>query len=198
LWLPGLALLASACSHHTPVQTAAAPDAHVIRLRNFTILQPAGAASASASPDPVVRNPATLHTVGFELLLAFQARGYFADTAAPDFAVAYYVGEQMPFDTSVFKYEYPFAPYTWWHDSPEVLQAAQSSSHGVLVVDVINPKTKSLLWRGEATVPLPSDRTAYTEALQTLADKIAGKFQAGLGTGPVAPPQLPHGGRPNY
>ncbi len=196
VWIGALALLASACGHHTPVETAVAPDAHVVRLRNFTILQPQGAANASASSDAVVRNPATLHTIGFELLLAFQARGYFADTAAPDFAVAYYVGEHLPFDTSVFKYPYPFAPYTWWHDSPAALQASQSPSQGILIVDVINSKTKALLWRGEAAVPLPGDRAAYVEALQNLANAIAGKFQAGLGTGPVAPAPLPHGGRP--
>jgi hypothetical protein len=196
VWIGAIALLASACGHHTPVQTAVAPDAHVVRLRNFTVLQPQGVANAPASADPVVRNPATIHTISFELLLAFQARGYFADTAAPDFAVAYYIGEHMPFDTSVFKYPYPFAPYTWWRDSPAVLQASQSPSQGILIVDVISPKTKALLWRGEAVVPLPADRSAYVEALQNLADAIAGKFQAGLGTGPIAPAPLPHGGRP--
>lgn len=196
LSIAAIALFATACGHHIPVETAVAPDAHVTRLRNFTMLQPGGLANVSASPDPVVRNPTTLHTIGFELLLAFQARGYFADTAAPDFAVAYYIGEHFPFDTAVFKYPYPYAPHDWWHDSPAAIKASQSPSEGVLVVDVINPKTKALLWRGEAATPLPTQREAYVEALQYLADAVAKQFQAGIGTGPVAPPQLNHGGRP--
>jgi len=167
-----------------------------VRLRNFKLLEPEGLANVKASPDPVVRNPTTIHTISFELLLAFQARGYFADVEAPDFEVAYYIGERFPFDTTVFKYPYPYAPYTWWHDSPAALKASQSPSEGVLVVDVINPKTKALLWRGEAATPLPTQREQYVEALQYLADAIAKQFQAGLGTGPIAPAQLNHGGRP--
>jgi hypothetical protein len=195
-WLGLVALLAAACGHHVPVETAAAPNAHVVRLRNFTVLQPEGVANAKASGDAIVRHPGALHTVSFELLLAFQARGYFADSAAPDFAVAYYVGERLPVDTAVFKYSYSFAPYTWWHDEPAVAQPTRPGSQGFLIVDVINPKTKALLWRGEGVILFPEKPSEYAEALQITADAIAGRFQAGLGSGAVAPRPLNHGGRP--
>lgn len=179
-----------------PVVTEAAPNAHVVRLRNFTILQPGGVANAQSSTDAIVRHPGALHTVSFELLLAFQARGYFADSAAPDFAVAYYVGERLPVDTLVFKYPYSFAPYAWWHDEPAVAQPTHPGSQGFLIVDVINPKTKALLWRGEGAIQFSEKASEYAEALQYAADAIAGQFQAGLGTGPMAPAPLNHGGNP--
>lgn len=195
LWLGTIALSLAACGSHIPVETGVAPHARLVRIRNFMILNPPGAAKASASADPVVRNPLTLHTIGFELLLAFQARGYFADTAAPDFAVAYYVGSHLPIDTAVFDYGYPFEPYGWWHDEPAALQPTRPDSQAILIVDVVSPKTKALLWRGEAVARLSAQPGRYADTLKQLVDAIVGQFQAGMGGGPVAPAPLPHGGR---
>jgi hypothetical protein len=164
-------------------------------LRNFKVLPPGGIAGAPTSSDAMVRNPATLHTVSFELLLAFQGRGYLADTAAADFSVAYYVAAHLPPDTSLFRYGYPYAPYTWWQDEPEALNPARPDSQGTIIVDVLNPKTNELLWRGEGTVKLTANQTVYVAALKKTVDNIVGQFQAGSGTGPTAPRPLQHGGR---
>lgn len=190
----GLALLAAACGEHIPVKTGVAPDAHVERMRNFMILTPAGAGKASASSDALVRNPATLHTIGFELLLAFQARGYFADTAKPDFAVAYYAAEHLPMDTAVFSYGYPFSPYTWWRDEQAATLVPPNGSVGIVIVDVINPKTKALLWRSEGVVRLKPNPGVERE-LKDAVNDIVGQFQPGLGSGRIEPAPLPHGRR---
>jgi hypothetical protein len=164
-------------------------------MRNFMVLTPAGAAKASASSDPLVRNPVTLHAVSFELLLAFQARGYFADTATPDFAVAYYVAEHLPVDTAVFSYGYPFSPYTWWQDEPAATQPPSSGSVAIVIVDVLNPKTKTLLWRGEGVVHL-KPKPGLERELEDAVNDIVGQFQAGIGTGRTEPAPLHRGGRP--
>jgi len=143
----------------------------------------------------MLRNPATMHTVGFELLLAFQGRGYLADTAAADFDVAYYVTTHLPPDTAVFSYGYPFTPYAWWQDEPAALTPARPDSQGTIIVDVLNPKTRTLLWRGEGVTRITANGALYIDALKKAVDAIVDKFQAGMGTGPTAPRPLQHGGR---
>lgn len=177
------------------MKTEVAPAARLTRMRNFMVLTPRGLANAAASTDPVVRNPVAIHTVSFDLLLGFQARGYFADTAAPDFAVAYYVGSHLPIDTTVFNYGYPFGPYSWWQDAPAATQPSRSDSQAIVIVDVVNPKTKALLWRSEAVVRLGARPSRYVAALKDAVAVIVNQFQAGAGTGPIAPAPLPHGGR---
>jgi hypothetical protein len=190
----GLALLVAACGERIPVKTDVAPDARVERMRNFMVLTPAGAAKASASSDALVRNPATLHTISFELLLAFQARGYFADTARPDFAVAYYAAEHLPVDTAVFSFGYPFSPYTWWQDEQAATRTPTGGPVAIVIVDVINPNTKALLWRGEGVVQL-KPKPGVERELKDAVNDIVGQFQPGLGGGRIEPPPLPHGGR---
>lgn len=190
----GFALLAAACGERIPVKTDVAPDARLVRLRNFMVLTPAGAAKASASSDPLVRNPATLHTISFELLLAFQARGYFADTASADFAVAYYAAERLPVDTAVFSYGYNFAPYPWWQDEQAATQPPSGDSVAIVIVDVLNPKTKALLWRSEGVVRL-KPKPGLQRELEDAVNDIVGQFQAGVGSGRIAPAPLSRGGR---
>jgi hypothetical protein len=189
----GLVLFAAACGERIPVKTDVAPDARLVRLRNFMVLTPAGAAKASASSDPLVRNPATLHAISYELLLAFQARGYFADTATPDFAVAYYAAEHLPVDTAVFSYGYLFSPYSWWRDEQAATQPPRGDSVAIVMVDVINPKTKALIWRSEGVVAL-KPKPGVTRELEDAVNDIVGQFQAGAGSGRTAPAPLPHGG----
>jgi hypothetical protein len=189
-----IAGLAVGCGGHVPVQTAVAPNARLVRLRYFMILQP-HVTNATSSSDPLVRNPPVLHTVSYELLLGFQGRGYLADTAAPDFAVAYYVASHLPVDTTVFTYGYPFAPYAWWHDAPAAAQPPSPDSQAIIIVDVTNPKTKELLWRGESVVRLRAGAGMFVEALKRGVDAVVNSFQPGIGTGPIAPRPLEHGGR---
>jgi hypothetical protein len=190
-----LASTSLACGGHVAVRSGIAPAAYLVRLRNFAILQPAGLARAASSSDPILHNPATIHVVSYELLLAFQARGYFADTAAADFDIAYYIASRWPVDTTVFAYGYSFEPYSWWQDDPKIVHPVQPDTEATVVVDVINPKTKAVLWRGEGTVRATADETRYEQGLRKVVDAIADQFQAGRGAGPIAPPPLEHGGR---
>ena len=200
--LPGslLLLTAAACGGHVAVQSAVAPDAKFVRLRNFTVLQPKElATAAAASTDPMLRDRITLHTVSFELLLALQSRGYFADTAAPDIAAAYYVASRLPVDTAVFGYGYTYAPnppFAWWHDEPAALTPAQPDSQGTIIVDVLSPTTKVILWRGEGVVRRTANQALYVEALKKAVRAIVDEFPGGIGGGAIAPHQVEHGGRP--
>src|SRR5579862_2670047 len=191
-WMPLVAFGALACGGHVAVRSGVAPAAYLVRLRNFAILQPAGRVNAANSSDPILHNPATLHVVSYELLLAFQSRGYFADTAAADFDVAYYVESRWPMDTTVFQYGYPFAPYSWWPDDPKLVHPTRADTEATIVVDVVNPKTKNLLWRGQGTVRVTANEARYEEDLKKAVDAIADQFQPGRGAGPIAPAPLQH------
>jgi len=192
-WLAG-ALLTAACGGRIPVHTASAPERQAPRLRNFAVLQPAGLARAAASSDPMVRNPATFRKIAFELLLAFQQRGYLADTGDADFLVAYYAAQRLPVDTTVFAYGYPFpGSYPWWQDEPAAIHPPRADSEGVVIVDAIAAKTRTLLWRGEAVVRLSSNQSVYLLALGKAVDAIVEEFPAGFAARSFAP--LPRGRR---
>jgi hypothetical protein len=193
-----LSVAMAGCGGHVAVHTTAAPAAHGARRRNFMMLKPRNAGTnPSGSQDFIVRNPATFRALSFDLLLAFQARGYLADTAAPDFAVAYYAAAHLPVDTVDFNYGYPFpGSYPWWHDDPAVLRAAaRPDSEGTIIVDVVDPKTKNLLWRGEGVVRLSAKPEVYLDGLKKAVTAIVEEFSYGAGGGTYAPPPQRRGRR---
>jgi hypothetical protein len=128
-------------------------------------------------------NPATFHALSFDLLLAFQARGYYADTAVPDFTVAYYAASHLPVDTTVFNYGYSFpGSYPWWQDEAAATRSPpQADTEGTIIVDVVDPKTKNLLWRGEGVVRLSARPDLYLAALKKAVFAIVDGFSAGGG-----------------
>jgi len=187
-------LAAAACGGHITVRSAIPPDARFTRLHNFEVLPARMSPASSSDAGSLAARRGTLHTIGFELMLAFQSRGYFADTASPDFAVAYYVTRRLPIDTAAFAYGYKYAPYDWWADDPKALAPQRPDSAGILVVDVINPKTMSILWRGQGVFRVTADDALYAKELRDAVHAVVDQFPGGVGVGPIAPRQVNHGG----
>jgi Domain of unknown function (DUF4136) len=178
---PLLSLLAlvipAACAPGVHVRTAAAPDAHLTNLHTFIVMAtPSRRARASASDevDPMLENSITYHALHADLISNFQEHGYVIDSAKPDFAVAAYASARQKLDVTQYDYGYPYWRYRWWGplDYPEITQYTE----GTVVIDVIDPKTKDLLWRGQGVASVSDDPQVYAKELAKTVAKIVDRF----------------------
>jgi hypothetical protein len=120
-----------------------------------------------------------------DLQQGFEKLGYAVNDSTPDFCVAYYASTNQQLDITTWNYGYPFRPRRWagWGFyqprfgaafDPMVTQYTQ----GTVIVDVFDPKTKDLLWRGQGVANVSDNQQQYTQELQTTVSAILAKFPA--------------------
>jgi hypothetical protein len=54
-------------------------------------------------------------------------------------------------------------------------------TEGTLFVDVFDPKTKDLLWRGQGIAPVSANEQVYEQDLQKAVEAVVDKFPAASG-----------------
>jgi Domain of unknown function (DUF4136) len=184
------------------VRTSVDPDANLAALHTFYVLTPP-ARTANADPlpatDPMLDNSITNKALRGDLAQALEARGF---TAAPrqgaDFLVAYYAGTSTKLDTTywagprldpAWRYSYrgrrgwawpyygaayygPMNPWGYGTGRASVT----STTEGKVIVDITDPQTNELLWRGQGVEPVSSDPAQYAAALQGVVSAIIAKF----------------------
>ena len=187
------------CASGVQVRTAVEPSADLAGLRTFYVLTPP-ARSANATPlaanDAMLDNSITNRALRGDLTQALEARGYSAASReSADFLVAYYAGTQQKLDTTYWgpsfdpgwRYRYrgrrdwawPYygaayygAMNPWGYGPASVT----STTEGKVIVDLTDPKTNELLWRGQGVEPVSSDQAKYASALQGVVNAIIAKF----------------------
>jgi hypothetical protein len=60
-----------------------------------------------------------------------------------------------------------------------------STTEGQVIVDLTDPKTNELLWRGQGVEPVSNDPVKYANALQGVVNAIVAKFPS-VSTQPLA------------
>jgi len=187
------ALTVTACAPGISVRTALSPDASVGGLRTFRVLptpQPKIAGAVSSTNDPMLVNSISNRELRADLAQEFAGLGYVASDSNPDFCVAYYASTNQKLDVTYWDYGYAWRPHWWsgwgrrygrgwggdWgmQSSPMVTQYTE----GTVIVDVIDPKTKDLLWRGQGIAPVSSNERQYEQDLQKAVEAIVDKFPA--------------------
>jgi hypothetical protein len=171
----GLATMA-ACATPVHVRTAAAPNTQFSTLHRFIVMATpprGGAGDQSNTIDPMLQNSITYRALHNDLVSNFQERGYVIDSTNPDFAVAAYATARQRLDVTQYDYGYPYWRWRWWGPPvPEVTQYTE----GTVVVDVVNPKTKELLWRGQGVAAVSDDPQTYAKELARTVEKIVERF----------------------
>lgn len=165
-----------ACAPAIHVRTAVAPDATLTNLHTFIVLAPqrkSGTTQADED-DPMLANSITYQALHNDLVSNFQEHGYVIDSAKPDFAVAAYASARQKLDVSQYDYGYPYWRHGWWGpiDVPQITQYTE----GTVVVDVINPTTKALLWRGQGKAAVSDNPQTYAKELAKTVATIVDKF----------------------
>jgi hypothetical protein len=181
------------------VRTTVEPGANLTGLHTFAVLTPptrsANAAPLSAN-DPMLENSITNNALRSDLTQAFQSRGYAsAPRQGADFIVAYYAGTKEKFDTTYWgptfdpgwRYSYRGRrgwawPYygAGYYGGPFYAGGGginvNSYTQGQVIVDVTDPRTSELLWRGQGTEPVSTDPTKYANELEGVVNGIVARF----------------------
>lgn len=194
-----LALATAACASGggVKVSTTAAPEANLTMLHTFRVLEtPQRRADAPALPpnDPMLDNSITNRQLRADLVQRLQQKGYTMDAANPDFLVAFYAGTREKMDTTYwnpgFGWRYGYrgfgfrgsrfrSAWPWYgYASPYPAMEVSSYTQGAVIVDVIDPRTMELVWRGQGVATVSDNPTKYAQELDKSVGAILDKFPA--------------------
>jgi Domain of unknown function (DUF4136) len=159
------------------VRVMAAPHARITDFRSFHLLP------TPLRPDRVRRrdvyDPMTVHSAANRALWKAVARelvdrGYVDSEWMPDFVVAIYASIDERLDLAAWSYGYTYSP-RWW-SLGAVGDAWTLFPAGAVVVDVVNPETRDVLWRGTGTATIAADPLENARELLAVATAIIDRF----------------------
>lgn len=180
---PVATVLALAACSSVNVRTVKSPDANLGALRTFDVMPnptPRSAAAQSAS-DPMLVNSVSNRALRADLVKGFEGRGYGLSNN-PDFTVAYYASTQERLDVTYWDYGYAYRPRWWGPGFGFQEPVATQYTQGTVIVDVVDPKTNELLWRGQGVADVSDDEAKYEQDLWKTVQAILARFpQAGKG-----------------
>jgi hypothetical protein len=173
------ALTLAACGSGIDVRTMSSPEASFTGIQTFRVLPgPArrDGRVVSGADDPMINNSIANRMIRESIVAAFQGRGYALDETRPDIAVAFYASTREKLDITVWDYGYPPYPgYPGWR-RPRPYQTVTEYTEGTVIVDVVNPRTRELMWRGEGKAALSDDLNRQVKELAKAAEAIIAKF----------------------
>lgn len=171
------ALALTACGQSIEVRTMAAPGTGFAALHSFRVL-PAPARRdgrpVTGADDPMINNSIANRALRDAIVRGFQGRGYSFSELSPGFEVAFYASAREKLDVTVWDYGYPFHPR--WRFRVPPAQTITQYTEGSVVIDVIDPRTRELLWRGEGTARLSDNTSEDLKLLAKAAESIVAKF----------------------
>jgi hypothetical protein len=175
-----ITILALTACASVDVRSLTSPNANLRALHTFRVMQNAKPRSpgAQSANDPMLVNSISNRALRADLVNGFESRGYVLSDN-PDFAVAYYASTKEKLDVTYWDYGYAYYP-RWWSGwgpvmgppDPMVAQYTQ----GTVIVDVIDPNTKELLWRGQGVAAVSDDEAQYEQDLLKTVTAILDKF----------------------
>jgi hypothetical protein len=175
-----LAITAGACASTLHVDTIAVPNAGLSALTTFRVLRVPPARDGrlrTDSYDPMVNNSIANRALRETITQGLSARGYTVNEAAPDFEVAVYATAQEKLDVTTWDYGYPFWPRSRWNwDTRGYMVEHTEYTEGTVIVDVIRPRDRELLWRGSASARMWGEPPTDVKELQKVAAGIIKKY----------------------
>jgi hypothetical protein len=167
-----IAMSAACHSGNVQVNTLAAPNAQLTGRSTFRILPtPSPRGVTLSAQDPMLQNSITYQALRDELSKDMQSRGYSAATGgSADLDVAYYATAQPKLDVQTWDYGYT------WRGFPRRAVDVSQYEQGTVLVDVIDPRTHELLWRGQGIAHVSTNPSKYSDELRHTVDAIVKKF----------------------
>jgi hypothetical protein len=169
-----LALSSTACRHKIDVRAVAAPDASFVGRRTFRILPiPAYRGTIPlATNDPMLVNSITYQAMRDAIRRAFESRGYRYAPDKADLDIAYYVAATPRVEIQAWEYGYDA------RGLPREYIDVTHYTEGSVIIDVIDPATHKLLWRGQASTVVDTDPDKYIKELTRAVNEIVKKYPA--------------------
>jgi Domain of unknown function (DUF4136) len=173
-------LIFGACAPGSQVHTAVSPGGGGVGGRTFSILPaPRHLGGAEGPNDPMHVNSGSNRALRNALLRGFASRGYAVVDSGADLVVAYYATTKDKLDIMRWDYGYAWWP-RWWRGwgltGPVGPTEASEYAAGTVVVDVIDPQTRELVWRGRGLARVSDDEQAYERDVLKTVTAIVARF----------------------
>lgn len=110
---------------------------------------------------------------------AFEDRGYTMTDVDPDFEVAYYARAIERIEVS--NVDRGYYTYYGYRDYRDVYEFTE----GTVVIDVVNPETKDLLWRGSGVAAVSDNPKKYARQLSEAVGEIVQRFPPAMVVTPI-------------
>ncbi len=175
--VPVLAVLSgvlgtTACST-LRVHSLPAPNADFAGRRTFRIVDPPAVrppvdALPAWSEKPMLNNSIINQHLREDIRRAFEARGYVMTTQKADFNIAYYANarERIDFDNVGY--------YSYYGRCCDVYEYTE----GTVIIDVVDPATKRLIWRGSGVAEVSDNPRKYLRKLEKAVNEIVRRYPA--------------------
>jgi hypothetical protein len=171
-------VILTACGPSIVVQTVSGPATDISTLQTFRMLPTPVSRDDVAldANDPMLVNSLTNRELRRHIVAGFIGRGYRVDEERPDFVVAFYASTRPTLDVTNWNYGYPFRPRWWrgWELRPGPI--VTEYTEGTVIIDVLEPKTKELLWRGRGIAMVSDDVNVYVKELCATVHAILDEF----------------------
>jgi hypothetical protein len=171
--IPVIATLILAVGACSPVQvrTLVAPGADFKGRTTFHLMSPKARGDVRMSPnDPMLVNSITYRRIRQAIRSAMEKKGYRYAQEGASMEVAYYAAARDKLDVRTYDYGYRWR--RWPSERADVYEYTQ----GTVIVDVVDPATHELLWRGQGRAPVSDDPDKFADQLEEAANKILEKF----------------------
>jgi hypothetical protein len=170
--LIGLMLGTSACHHNIDVRTVTAPGVSFAGRTTFRVL-PAPTYRGTtplSNIDPMLVNSITYQAIRDAIRQELEGRGYRYAPGMADLDVAYYATAAPRVDVRTFDYGYT------WRGFPRTQTEVVTYEEGTVIIDVIDPATHQLMWRGQGRAPVSTNPDEYTNQIRKAVHEIIEKF----------------------
>jgi hypothetical protein len=151
------------------------PQANFSSLHSYAF----HAAPASDMSDPRVDNSLLDERIRAALDTELSAKGFQKlSGGSPDFLVSFHVGVQSKLDVTTLNRSYPYygGYYGAWGGYQETM--VREYEQGTLMIDVIDPATGNLIWRGSAQSEVRDLKTpeARTKRINVVVERVLKDF----------------------
>ena len=175
--LCALATVATSCSSGIDVRTMAAPDFSLAGRMTFHILPvPLHNGRQLGPNDPMLANSITNQALYEDIRRAFEARGYRpARRGRADFEIAPYASAREALDIQTYNYGYT------WRGWPRQYTQVTPYTRGTVIIDIVDPGTHQLMWRGRGVAAISDDPDTYVKELGKVVKAIVKKVPSAGG-----------------
>lgn len=164
-------VLALAACNNVQVRTLVAPGADFNGRTTFKLLTPKMRPNAHLpANDPMLVNSITYRRMREAIRSGLENKGYRFAEEGESMDVAYYASAREKLDVRSFDYGYRWR--RWPRERTEVYQYTQ----GTVIVDIVDPASKELLWRGQGRAEVSDDPDKFADQVEETANKILEKF----------------------
>ena len=165
--------LLAACGSNINVRTASVPNFSLAGRSTFRLL-PVPRRSDNApldQNDPMLTNSITNHALRDDIRRALESRGYRpADGGPADFDIAVYAAAREVLDVRTYNYGYT------WRGWPRQYTEVTPYQRGTVLINLIDPATHQLLWRGQGVAAVSDDPNEYIGQLGKVVKAIVKKL----------------------